>query len=360
MTAHLTQLTMLHINQSPGITQAAFMVLMQSPRLHMVFLVEVDGYRLLVNTGVSKSIRKLFLLDCNHIAPVLGHCPHLLTLEVHERPILHNHRGGRMVHLPGGLCSLPDIGLLLPRSLQHLTLKMHKAGQRMSICTGMKIPRCAARGGVALPSLKHLVLGSEQLHEDEDSVISEAGVEVLCRLFSSDSIKTLRLYSRFPLSAIMIACMGACWPFLEDVGLTVAPLRPSGRSPELCLALYMDNHGDHPFVLARADAGEPLGELDAQLRDTWCWAKRYDALPVSRTQQRYTGGESVGGRPARKVAHLFGLSDPVVQANPGWVMSPVARECGSGRGGVAACGGGIQGGVSCVWHEKSEAGVAVR
>ncbi|KAF8578690.1 hypothetical protein K439DRAFT_1621150 [Ramaria rubella] len=122
MTAHLTQLTTLHINQSPGITPAAFAVLMQSPRLHTVFLVEVDRYRLLVNTGVSKSIRELFLLDCKHIAPVLGHFPCLLTLEVHERPILHNRRGSGRVHLPGGLCSLPDIGPLLPRSLQHLTL----------------------------------------------------------------------------------------------------------------------------------------------------------------------------------------------------------------------------------------------
>ncbi|KAF8577489.1 hypothetical protein K439DRAFT_1622084 [Ramaria rubella] len=122
MTARLTQLTTLHIDQSPGITPAVFTALMQSPRLHMVFLVEVDRYRLLVNAGVSKSIRKLFLLDCKHIAPVLGHCPRLLTLEVHKCPILHNRRGGGRVHLPGGLCSLPDTGPLLPRSLQHLTL----------------------------------------------------------------------------------------------------------------------------------------------------------------------------------------------------------------------------------------------
>ncbi|KAF8586830.1 hypothetical protein K439DRAFT_1614799 [Ramaria rubella] len=231
--ARLTQLTTLHIDQSPGITPAAFTVLMQSPQLHTVFLVEVDGYRLLVNTGVLKSIRELFLLDCKHIAPVLGHCPRLLTLEVHEHPILHNHRGGGRIHLPGGLCGLPDIGLLLPRSLQHLTLNAQGWPEDVYLRWHENPTMCGTQGGVALPSLKHLVLGSEQLREDKDSAISEAGVEALCRFFSSDSVKTLRLYSQFPLSAVMIACMGACWPFLEDVGLTVAHLRPSGLCPEL-------------------------------------------------------------------------------------------------------------------------------
>ncbi|KAF8582137.1 hypothetical protein K439DRAFT_1618519 [Ramaria rubella] len=353
MTARLTQLTTLHIDQSPGITPAVFMALMQSPRLHMVFLVEVDGYRLLVNTGVSKSIRELFLLDCKHIAPVLGHCPRLLTLEVHERPILHNCRGGGRVYLPGGLCGLPDIGPLLPRSLQHLTLNTQGWPEDVYLRWHENpMVRTDVRhgGGVALPSLKHLVLGSKQLRENEDSAISKAGVEALCHLFSSDSVKTLRLYSRFPLSAVTIACMGACWPFLEDVGLTVAPLRLSGRSPELGLALYMDNHGDHPFVPARADAGEPLGELDVRLCAlalgtnvrlhhvavihgagpsvmVHCRCVCVDTGDPVRTQQHYTSGESVGGWPARKVAHSFGLSDPAVRANPGWVMSPAASVC---------------------------------
>ncbi|KAF8575771.1 hypothetical protein K439DRAFT_1623341 [Ramaria rubella] len=135
MTARLTQLTTLHIDQSPGITPGTFTALMQSPWLHMVFLVEVDGYRLLVDTGVSKTIHELFLLDCKHIALVLGHFPRLLTLEVHEHPILHNCRGGGRVHLPRGLCGLPDIGPLLPR--------------------------CAARGGGGTAQPEALGLGEQ-------------------------------------------------------------------------------------------------------------------------------------------------------------------------------------------------------
>ncbi|KAF8575285.1 hypothetical protein K439DRAFT_1623703 [Ramaria rubella] len=164
MTARLTQLTTLHIDQSPRIMPAAFTALMQSPRFHTVFLVEVDGYRLLINTGVSKSIRELFLLDCKHIVPVLGHCPHLLTLEVHEHPILHNRRGSGRVHLPRGLCGLPDIGPLFPRSLQHLTLnaqgwpedvylRWHENPTvRLVLCLliitdVLGLHRCVARGG---------------------------------------------------------------------------------------------------------------------------------------------------------------------------------------------------------------------
>ncbi|KAF8589226.1 hypothetical protein K439DRAFT_1612945 [Ramaria rubella] len=161
MTACLTQLTTLHIDQSPGITLAAFTALMQSPRLHTVFLVEVDGYRLLVDTGMSKSIRKLFLLDCKHIALVLGHCPRLLTLEVHERPILHNRRGGGRVHPPGGLCGLPDIGPLLPRSLQHLTLNAQGWPEDVYLRWHENPTMCGTRGGGGTAQPEALGLGEQ-------------------------------------------------------------------------------------------------------------------------------------------------------------------------------------------------------
>ncbi|KAF8573578.1 hypothetical protein K439DRAFT_1624978 [Ramaria rubella] len=162
----------------------------------------------------------------------------------------------------------------------------------------------------------------------------------------------------------LLAILGGCGAHGHPP-VTVRAAPRIGTSSGLVEALYMDDHGDHPFVLARADAGEPLGELDARLCAlalgtnvrlhhvamihgagpsimVHCQCVCMDTGDPARTQQRYTGGESVGRQLARKVAHSFGLSDPAVWANTGWVMSPVAsaclHKCQQGSVGVAVGG----------------------